>query len=76
LELAEGTLEPGDRLVFYTDGLTEALDPSDTLYGEKRLAALLAQPAEDFQAAILADAIAFTAGRPLADDLTLLILGR
>ncbi len=76
LELAEGTLEPGDRLVFYTDGLTEALDPSDTLYGEARLAALLAQPAEDFQAAILADAVAFTAGRPLADDLTLLILGR
>ncbi len=76
LELAEGTLEPGDRLVFYTDGLTEALDPADILYGEARLADLLAQPAEDLQAAILADAVAFTAGRPLADDLTLLILGR
>ncbi len=76
LELAEGTLEPGDRLVFYTDGLSEALDSADALYGEARLAALLAQPAEDLQAAILGDVVAFTAGRPLADDLTLLILGR
>ncbi len=76
LELAEGTLESGDRLVFYTDGLTEALGPSETLYGEDRLAALLAQPADDLQAAILADVAAFAQGRPLADDLTLLILGR
>lgn len=76
LELAEGTLEPGDRLVFYTDGLSEALDPADALYGETRLAELLARPAEDLQAAILADVTAFTQGRPLADDLTLLILGR
>jgi serine phosphatase RsbU (regulator of sigma subunit) len=76
LELCEGVLEPGDRLVFYTDGLSEAQDPSDALYGEARLAALLAQPAEDLQAAILGDVVAFTAGRPLADDLTLLILGR
>ena len=76
LGLCEGTLEPGDRLVFYTDGLSEALDPADALYGEARLAALLARPAEDLQAAILGDVMAFTQGRPLADDLTLLILGR
>lgn len=76
LELAEGTLEPGDRLVFYTDGLSEALDPADALYGEARLAELLARPAEDLQAAILADVAAFTRGRALVDDLTLLILGR
>jgi serine phosphatase RsbU (regulator of sigma subunit) len=76
LELAQGTLEPGDRLVFYTDGLSEALDPADALYGETRLAELLARPAEDLQAAILLDVTAFTQGRPLADDLTLLILGR
>jgi len=76
LELCEGALEPGDRLVFYTDGLSEALDPADALYGEARLAALLAQTAEDLQAAILGDVVAFTGGRPLADDLTLLILGR
>ncbi|MFN7958528.1 MAG: SpoIIE family protein phosphatase [Holophagaceae bacterium] len=76
LELCEGTLEPGDSLIFYTDGLTEAQAPDDAFYGEDRLEALLAHPTEDLQAAILADVVAFAGGRPLADDLTLLILSR
>ncbi|HEY3270415.1 MAG TPA: SpoIIE family protein phosphatase [Geothrix sp.] len=76
LEASEGILEPGDSLIFYTDGLSEAQAPDDTFYGEDRLEALLAGPSEDLQAAILADVVAFTQGRPLADDLTLLILKR
>ena len=76
LELCEGTLEPGDSLIFYTDGLSEAQAPDDTFYGEDRLKVLLGRPAEDLQAAILADVVAFTQGQPLADDLTLLILSR
>jgi serine phosphatase RsbU (regulator of sigma subunit) len=76
LELCEGTLEPGDSLVFYTDGLTEAQAPDDSFYGEDRLEALLGRPSEDLQASILADAVAFAQGRGFADDLTLLILRR
>lgn len=76
IEACEGVLEAGDSLVFFTDGLSEAQDPADGFYGEDRLEALLGQPAEDLQAAILADVAAFTAGQPLADDLTLLILRR
>jgi phosphoserine phosphatase RsbU/P len=76
LELCEGLLEPGDSLVFYTDGLTEAQDPEGRFYGEERLRALLGQPSEDLQGAILADAVAFVQGRSFADDLTLLILRR
>jgi len=76
LELCEGTLEPGDSLIFYTDGLTEAQAPDDGFYGEDRLEMLLTLPTEDLQAAILADVVAFGEGRPLADDLTLLILSR
>ncbi|GLH66136.1 PP2C family protein-serine/threonine phosphatase [Geothrix edaphica] len=76
LEPSEGILEPGDSLIFYTDGLSEAQAPDDTFYGEDRLEALLAGSFEDMQAAILADVVAFTQGRPLADDLTLLILKR
>ncbi len=76
LELCEGILEPGDSLTFYTDGLSEALSPDDAFYGEDRLEALLNRPAEDLQASILADVAAFVQGRPLEDDLTLLILNR
>jgi serine phosphatase RsbU (regulator of sigma subunit) len=76
LELCEGRLEPGDSLVFYTDGLTEGQAPDDSFYGEDRLEALLGMPSEDLQASILADAVAFAQGRCFADDLTLLILTR
>jgi serine phosphatase RsbU (regulator of sigma subunit) len=76
LELCEGTLEPGDSLIFYTDGLTEAQAPDDSFYGEDRLEALLGQPSEDLLASILGDALAFAQGRSFADDLTLLILRR
>ncbi|WP_243382698.1 PP2C family protein-serine/threonine phosphatase [Geothrix alkalitolerans] len=76
LELCDGVLEPGDSLIFYTDGLSEAQALDASFYGEGRLEALLAGPSEDLQATILADVMAFTQGRPLADDLTLLILKR
>jgi sigma-B regulation protein RsbU (phosphoserine phosphatase) len=76
LELSEGTLEPGDSLIFFTDGLSEAQAPDDSFYGEDRLQALLSHPSEDLQAAILADVAAFIQGRPLGDDLTLLMLSR
>lgn len=76
LERCEGVLEPGDSLIFYTDGLTEAQAPDGSFYGEDRLAALLGLPSEDLQASILADAVAFAQGRSFADDLTLLILRR
>lgn len=37
------TLEPGDRLFLYTDGVTEALNEKEELYGEQRLLAALNQ---------------------------------
>jgi len=76
LESCEGVLEPGDSLIFYTDGLSEAHAPDDSFYGEARLEVLLGQPSADLQASILADVVAFTQGQPFADDLTLLILSR
>ena len=71
-------LTPGDRLVLFTDGLTEARSPADEEFGEERLlkAALehrgCSAPALQ---ARLADAVAsFTEGR-LQDDATLIVLG-
>ncbi len=38
---ASDRLEPGESLVIYTDGLTDAMDPSDVLFGEERLKTVL-----------------------------------
>jgi sigma-B regulation protein RsbU (phosphoserine phosphatase) len=77
-EQAELALCPGDRLLFYTDGITEARDPEGEEYGEDRLAAAaLAVPASAAEAirdAVLADVNAFTHGK-FDDDATLIVVG-
>jgi phosphoserine phosphatase RsbU/P len=75
---AHVALTPGDRLVLFTDGLTEARDSADEEFGEERLLAAAIEhracSAPALQAR-LADAVAtFTAGR-LHDDATLIVLG-
>lgn len=76
--LGRTQLEPGDVLIAYSDGLTEAGSGSD-LFGEKRLEAaareLSGSSAEDVLAGLLARAEAFAHGQP-ADDLTLLVARR
>ena len=42
LDLAEGRLEPGDALLCYTDGLSEAADGERELFGEGRISEVLA----------------------------------
>jgi sigma-B regulation protein RsbU (phosphoserine phosphatase) len=72
-------LAPGDRLVVYTDGVTEAEDPDGRLFGEERLRATLdACPRRD--AAGLVDAVRaavrdFAGTASQSDDITLLALG-
>lgn len=76
-------LEPGEFLVLYTDGLTEARNRADEEYGTDRLAALLTelarQPnptARDLTSACLRDLTAFRAGAPPNDDLTIMVVRR
>jgi serine phosphatase RsbU (regulator of sigma subunit) len=76
LGLAEGRLEPGDCLLFFTDGLSEAQDPQGAFFGEDRLAAALAEGVGDPKTCVLLAVDAFLQGRPLEDDLTLLVLQR
>jgi serine phosphatase RsbU (regulator of sigma subunit) len=72
-------LEPGDLVVLYTDGVTEARNPVGEFFGPARLRAVVegAPPdAEAVGAAILADVKQFANGRPPHDDLTLVCFGR
>jgi phosphoserine phosphatase RsbU/P len=70
------TLVPGDQLVLYTDGITEAEGPSGELFGTERLDKVLENcsvTASDLLQAVLDAVQEFTAGRPAADDRTLLV---
>jgi phosphoserine phosphatase RsbU/P len=72
------TLEPGDLLILYTDGISEAMTHDDEEWGEDRMiasaAAVRNKPAADVLKAMFADADQFTAGAPQHDDMTLLVL--
>ena len=70
-------LDRGDRLAFYTDGITEATDADGQEFGETRLADLLslnrASPAGELHAKLLAEAVRFANGT-FTDDATLLVV--
>ena len=74
----EITLEPGDRLLLYTDGVTEAHDRENALYGTDRLKKLLEKtkdaPGEKTIKSILADINDFANGVPQYDDITMVVL--
>ena len=75
----ECRLLPGDMLVIYSDGLSEAENFSDEQFGEERLKEVVARnasgtPAELVQT-IQREINTFTAGAAQRDDLTLLVLG-
>ena len=67
----------GDRLVLFTDGITEARQPDDTEFGEERLIALAVEnracSAPALQAR-LAEAVALFTGGTFQDDATLIVL--
>ena len=80
LEEREIDVVPGDTLVFYTDGVTDAMDSAGQLFDVERLrAAVVASPPVSAQQVLSAvvDAIGtFTGGAPQSDDLTLLVVRR
>jgi sigma-B regulation protein RsbU (phosphoserine phosphatase) len=80
LEEREVHLFPGDLVVFYTDGITEAMNENEQLFGEARLReAVLARPGASAQAmleSILQATTDFINNTPQADDLTLFVVKR
>jgi phosphoserine phosphatase RsbU/P len=73
-------LDPGDTLLLYTDGLTEAFSLEDETYGEERLCALVpsisAAPLGEFLERIEKSVAEFMGPVPATDDLTMLALKR
>jgi sigma-B regulation protein RsbU (phosphoserine phosphatase) len=77
-EQATVTLDPGDVLVAYTDGVSEAMNSDDEEWGEEQLAGTTL-PArtltcEELIARIMGAADGFVAGAPQHDDMTLVVL--
>lgn len=71
-------LAKGDRLLLYTDGLSEARDRTDVEYGKDRLPALLgdcrALPAKALVGKLLSDVQQFSFGARPTDDLTVMAI--
>jgi serine phosphatase RsbU (regulator of sigma subunit) len=79
------TIRPGEVIVLYTDGITEAADPSsemvtDDLFGVERLVevirANLDRSAREIQSAILEAIARHTSNAPQYDDITLVVIKR
>lgn len=72
------TLAPGDSIVMYTDGVTEAADRSEREYGLPRLKGLVkrlaGQGARAIVTAIFDDLKRFTDGAPQVDDRTVVVV--
>ena len=71
-------LQPGDAIYLYTDGVTEATDPDNGLYGEDRLHAIL-EKYKDAVPEVICDEVkkdvdAFVGEAPQFDDITMLSL--
>jgi sigma-B regulation protein RsbU (phosphoserine phosphatase) len=67
-------------VVIYSDGITEAMNASDELYGEERLVEVLqrvkGQPAIEIIDAVIAGARAHAGKHPQSDDMTMLVVRR
>lgn len=78
LEEMEIGLKPGDSLVFYTDGFTEAMDQKSNEFGESRLVQLIEStrnlPVKEMLAKIESEVRKFAGGAPQHDDMTMVVI--
>lgn len=75
---AELVLQPGDLIVMYTDGVTEAFNPQDEEFGEGRLVEYLQKhrhnPAREIIDGLLDEIRRYCGSAPQSDDITLVIV--
>ncbi len=77
-EEGAATLGPGDSLVLYTDGITEAMNHNDEMFGEERFERILEEyrhaPAREIERHVYAGIKDFAAGAAQSDDLTMVVI--
>lgn len=80
LEERQIDLAPGDLLIFYTDGITEAMNAANEIFSQQRLQATVTAnsdaSAEQVCQAVLEAVKDFTGDTPVSDDITLLVVKR
>jgi len=72
-------LQPGDTVLVFSDGVTEARDPADEFYGDNRMKEFLEgykgrRSAEELASQVMAEVRKFVGSAPQADDVTLVVL--
>ena len=71
------TLRPGDRLVLYTDGLSDVVDPAGAMFDGERLKSLVlrhtAKSPDDFCRALFDDLAVYQAGAAQFDDMAVVV---
>jgi sigma-B regulation protein RsbU (phosphoserine phosphatase) len=79
-EQIETAMEPGDVLLLYTDGVTEAMNPRRELFGDDRLTAVLRanhhRSPQEIINAVLTAVSEFATGQPQSDDITMVVIKR
>ena len=78
LEDRELSLNPGDKVILYTDGVTEARNPQEELFSLERLIDIIAkhgqEPVEQLLSTIKGEVYAFISTREQYDDITLVVM--
>jgi serine phosphatase RsbU (regulator of sigma subunit) len=72
-------IAPGETILFYTDGVSEAMNHKSELYGDKRVREFLRKSngsAAEIGKALLSDVRAHANGRAQNDDITIMIFSR
>jgi hypothetical protein len=71
-------LHAGDLALFFTDGISEAMNDADDFFGEERLALLIEEHAhlssDELRERVLRDVEAFVGTAPQHDDMTMIFL--
>ena len=77
-EVESNQLHPGDWIVMFTDGISEAMNADDEEFEEHRIEAVIREnvsaSAEEMKESLLSAVHAFTAGVPQSDDITVIVV--